>query len=383
MQRGPFQMGYIGYWVDEEVSGNGYVPEGVVLLIRFAFESLRLHRLEAAIVPRNAPSRRVAEKLGLRDEGTAERFLQIQGRYEDHIRYAITLEEWQERGAALVERFLTPRVGQADARVGAPRLVVAPVSAPAPRRGRREPQPAAGSGRPRNPYGFDRGDNRRRRGRGRSLAGARLAVELVDHVFTSLRSARSIWGSGSASSTISVSSAITGAGSGSASGRGSGTATTGARSGSVNAAIASATATGSATGSGSSSNGSNSNGSNSKTSGSGVSTAIATSSGSGSGSRTSARGSEGGACAKARSACCRLRLSTRSAACASRRLASPRTIGLLRRRRSREWHDGHRFASRSASTVKHVGQRHVSTPQPLRRRLVWYPESYLFGQSPH
>ena len=116
VQRGPFQMGYIGYWIDEKFSGNGYVPEGVVILIRFAFESLRLHRLEAAIVPRNAPSRRVAEKLGLRDEGTAERFLQIQGRYEDHIRYAITREEWAERGPALVEQFLTPRVGERDPR---------------------------------------------------------------------------------------------------------------------------------------------------------------------------------------------------------------------------------------------------------------------------
>ena len=48
--------------------------------------------------PRNAPSRRVAEKLGLRDEGIAERFLQIQGVYEDHVRYAITREEWHERG---------------------------------------------------------------------------------------------------------------------------------------------------------------------------------------------------------------------------------------------------------------------------------------------
>ena len=107
VQRGPFQMGYIGYWIDEKLAGMGYVPEGVVLLIRYAFEALQLHRLEAAIVPRNAASRRVAEKLGLRDEGTAERFLQIQGVYEDHVRYAITLEEWQERGHELVAKFLS------------------------------------------------------------------------------------------------------------------------------------------------------------------------------------------------------------------------------------------------------------------------------------
>ena len=111
VQRGPFQMGYIGYWIDQSCGGNEYVPEGVVLLIRYAFETLRLHRLEAAIVPRNSASRRVAEKLGLRDEGTAQRFLQIQGTYEDHIRFAITREEWRERGHELVAKFLSPRVG--------------------------------------------------------------------------------------------------------------------------------------------------------------------------------------------------------------------------------------------------------------------------------
>jgi [ribosomal protein S5]-alanine N-acetyltransferase len=109
VQRGPFQMGYVGYWVDEALAGQGYVPEGVVLLMRHAFESLHLHRLEAAIVPRNLASRRVAEKLGLRDEGIAERFLQIRGVYEDHVRYAITAEEWEARGAEMVARFVSSR----------------------------------------------------------------------------------------------------------------------------------------------------------------------------------------------------------------------------------------------------------------------------------
>ncbi len=106
VQRGPFQMGYIGYWVDEALAGRGYVPEGVVLLMRYAFDVLELHRLEAAIVPRNTASRRVAEKLGMRDEGIAVRFLQIQGVYEDHVRYAITAEEWRERRAELTAQFL-------------------------------------------------------------------------------------------------------------------------------------------------------------------------------------------------------------------------------------------------------------------------------------
>lgn len=106
VQRGPFQGAFIGYWVDLEHAGQGLVPEGVVLVMRYGFEHLGLHRLEASIVPRNAASRRVAEKLGLRDEGTALRFLQIRGVYEDHVRYAMTSEEWSERRNELLEQFV-------------------------------------------------------------------------------------------------------------------------------------------------------------------------------------------------------------------------------------------------------------------------------------
>ena len=101
VQRGPFQSASVGYWVDERHAGHGYVPEGVALIIRYGFVDLGLHRLEAAIVPRNTASHRVAQKLGLREEGTSARFLQIRGVYEDHVRYAITVEEWQERRAEL------------------------------------------------------------------------------------------------------------------------------------------------------------------------------------------------------------------------------------------------------------------------------------------
>jgi ribosomal-protein-alanine N-acetyltransferase len=107
VQRGPFQSAFIGYWIDRDHAGQGLVPEGVALVVRYGFEDLGLHRLEAAIVPRNHASRRVAEKLGLRDEGTARRFLQIRGVYEDHVRYAITAEDWVERRDELTARFLT------------------------------------------------------------------------------------------------------------------------------------------------------------------------------------------------------------------------------------------------------------------------------------
>ena len=97
IQRGPFQNAYVGYWIDQRHAGQEYTPEALVVAMRFAFEDLRLHRLQIAIIPRNRPSRRVAEKLGIRLEGTAERYLEINGNWEDHLRYAITTEEWHER----------------------------------------------------------------------------------------------------------------------------------------------------------------------------------------------------------------------------------------------------------------------------------------------
>jgi ribosomal-protein-alanine N-acetyltransferase len=109
VQRGPFQSAFVGYWIDEAHAGNGYVPEAVVLVMRHAFEELGLHRVEAAIVPRNERSRRVAAKLGLREEGVSSRFLQIRGVWEDHVRYAMTTEEWAARREEYERAFLGRR----------------------------------------------------------------------------------------------------------------------------------------------------------------------------------------------------------------------------------------------------------------------------------
>jgi ribosomal-protein-alanine N-acetyltransferase len=95
--RGAQQGGTIGYWIDQAKAGNRYIAEGVATLIRFSFEQLHLHRLEICIVPRNSNSRRVVEVLAIREEGVAQRFLEINGTWEDHIRYGITAEEWQLR----------------------------------------------------------------------------------------------------------------------------------------------------------------------------------------------------------------------------------------------------------------------------------------------
>src|SRR6202035_1076422 len=106
IQRGPFQNAFVGYWVDQALAGNSLAPEATLVILRFAFEDLGLHRVEIAIVPRNESSRRVVEKLALREEGGAVRYLEIDGQWEDHVRYAITAEEWAQRGPGLVSAWI-------------------------------------------------------------------------------------------------------------------------------------------------------------------------------------------------------------------------------------------------------------------------------------
>lgn len=106
VQRGPFQNAYVGYWIDQGHAGHGYTPEAFVVAARYAFEDLALHRLQVAIIPRNGSSRRVVEKLALREEGVALRYLEINGVWEDHVRYAITSEEWEARRDELLSTWI-------------------------------------------------------------------------------------------------------------------------------------------------------------------------------------------------------------------------------------------------------------------------------------
>lgn len=108
--RGAFQSATIGYWIDQVRAGRGLMPEALVVLARFAFEELHLHRLEICIIPRNASSRRVVDKLGIREEGVAERFLEIDGVWEDHVRYGITIEEWDDRREWFFGNWLDERI---------------------------------------------------------------------------------------------------------------------------------------------------------------------------------------------------------------------------------------------------------------------------------
>jgi ribosomal-protein-alanine N-acetyltransferase len=91
--RGAFQNAYLGYWIDAEHQGRGLMTEAVVAATAFALGPAHLHRVQAAVMPRNAASLRVLEKAGYRREGFAERYLCIAGRWEDHVLFAATVEE--------------------------------------------------------------------------------------------------------------------------------------------------------------------------------------------------------------------------------------------------------------------------------------------------
>jgi ribosomal-protein-alanine N-acetyltransferase len=97
--RGAFWNAYLGYFLDGAMQGQGLTGEAIELVLGFAFERVGLHRVQAAIMPRNARSLRVVEKLGFRREGFAERYLQIAGKWEDHVLFAMTAEEHLSRQA--------------------------------------------------------------------------------------------------------------------------------------------------------------------------------------------------------------------------------------------------------------------------------------------
>ncbi len=95
--RGVSQSAYVGYWISREQVNQGFATEALERILRFGFEDLRLHRMTLWIMPENLASLRVAEKLGLRFEGVAERALFLGGKWQDTRIYAITSEEWAER----------------------------------------------------------------------------------------------------------------------------------------------------------------------------------------------------------------------------------------------------------------------------------------------
>jgi len=87
IRRGVAQAGSIGYWTGAPFARKGYMTAAVRALIPFSFDSLRLHRLEAACIPTNAASIRLLEKTGFTREGYAREYLCINGVWQDHLLY--------------------------------------------------------------------------------------------------------------------------------------------------------------------------------------------------------------------------------------------------------------------------------------------------------
>lgn len=93
--RGPLNSCFVGYWLAQDAVGRGIMSRAIRLALDFAFRTLRLHRVEANIMPHNARSKATVSRLGFRFEGLALRYLQIAGRYEDHEHWAMTIEDWR------------------------------------------------------------------------------------------------------------------------------------------------------------------------------------------------------------------------------------------------------------------------------------------------
>ena len=89
-----FQSAYLGYYAFTPHAACGFMREGLQLVIERAFDELRLHRLEANIQPANVRSIALVRSLGFRNEGLSRRYLKISGRWRDHERWALLVDDW-------------------------------------------------------------------------------------------------------------------------------------------------------------------------------------------------------------------------------------------------------------------------------------------------
>lgn len=91
--RGAYDGASVGYWVDQRVAGRGVTTTALALVLEHCFGAVGLHRVEANVRPENAPSLRVVDKLGFRDEGLHRRYLFIDGDWRDHRAFALLRED--------------------------------------------------------------------------------------------------------------------------------------------------------------------------------------------------------------------------------------------------------------------------------------------------
>jgi [ribosomal protein S5]-alanine N-acetyltransferase len=94
---GNLKSAFLGYWIGAKFAGQGHMTEALGLVLSYAFEDLRLHRIEANVQPDNLNSKALVARLGFRLEGFSPRYLKVAGRWKDHERWAICCEEWAEK----------------------------------------------------------------------------------------------------------------------------------------------------------------------------------------------------------------------------------------------------------------------------------------------
>lgn len=100
IRRGVSETGTLGYWIGRPYAGLGHATAAVQAVLLFAFDVLKLHRVEAACVPTNKASRRVLEKAGFRHEGEARAYLKINGVWADHLLFGVVEDEVGRDGAS-------------------------------------------------------------------------------------------------------------------------------------------------------------------------------------------------------------------------------------------------------------------------------------------
>lgn len=94
--RGSLQNCNLGYYLDQTQNGKGYATEAVRLAVNYVFIELKLHRIEAKVMPNNIGSIRVLEKLGFQKEGLCRKNALINGKWEDHFSFSLLAEEFDE-----------------------------------------------------------------------------------------------------------------------------------------------------------------------------------------------------------------------------------------------------------------------------------------------
>lgn len=95
VRQGVSQSASLGYWMGETYANQGYMSEALPKVLDYAFETLGLHRVEAACLPENGPSRSLLSKTGFVEEGVARQYLRIDAEWRDHLLFAMLRQDWR------------------------------------------------------------------------------------------------------------------------------------------------------------------------------------------------------------------------------------------------------------------------------------------------